>query len=336
MITRKCPIQTLLIVAVTALGLAVWHSSPAQSQDAVVDSAKQAEAKAAMEAAADSARKISESRAAGANRARQQRQADTTGKTQAVDTSAVKDTRRAVRENAAIAPKPLANENDTSKASVPDTTVNTATAVPGDSAKPQDTSAVVESTPEKPKTPVDPTAPYKEVVFAPDEKPRVVIETALGRIVLELYPDVAPKHCQNFVYQVNEGFYDSLLFHRVVLGYLIQGGDPQGTGTGGPGYTLPAEFSTKLLHEEGTLSMARRVDPAAKSGAVEKPEFLNSAGSQFFICTARASSLDGKYTIFGKVVEGLDVVHSIEKLPVQRERPVAPVYMTRVYVEPKA
>jgi cyclophilin family peptidyl-prolyl cis-trans isomerase len=226
---------------------------------------------------------------------------------------------------------------DTVVQSVPDTGAAAPTTTQTtDTAKTPDSSAVVQATPETPKKPVDPTAPYKDVEFAPGEKPRVVIETAFGKIVLELYPDVAKKHCQSFVYQINEGFYDSLTFHRVVLGFLIQAGDPLGTGTGGPGYTVPAEFTTKHIHEEGTLSMARRVDPASKTGAAEKGEFLNSAGSQFFICTARAASLDGKYTIFGKVVEGLDVIHSIEKTVVQRERPVAPIYMTRVYVEPKA
>lgn len=175
----------------------------------------------------------------------------------------------------------------------------------------------------KPEEPVDPAAPYKNVKFAAGEKPRVVMETSMGNMVLELWPDVAPKHCQSFVYLVNKGFYDSVMFHRVVPGFVIQGGDPQGTGMGGPGYTLPAEFSTTLKHEEGILSMARTSDP-------------NSAGSQFFICLANTPHLDGKYTIFGKVVDGLDVIHKIEKTPAQRERPVTPVYMTKVYMQPKS
>jgi peptidyl-prolyl cis-trans isomerase B (cyclophilin B) len=178
---------------------------------------------------------------------------------------------------------------------------------------------------EKPKTeaaPVDPKAPYKSVTFAKGEKPRVVMETTQGRIVIELWPDTAPKHCQSFVYLVNKGFYDSLTFHRIVPSFVIQGGDPKGNGTGGPGYSVPAEFSETLLHEDGILSMARAQDP-------------NSAGSQFFICLGRLASLDKKYTIFGKVVEGLDVVHKIEKVPVQGERPVTPVVMTKVYLEKK-
>ncbi|MEW5701454.1 MAG: peptidylprolyl isomerase [Candidatus Zixiibacteriota bacterium] len=179
---------------------------------------------------------------------------------------------------------------------------------------------------EKPKTeaaPVDPKAPYKSVTFAKGEKPRIVMETTQGKIVIELWPDVALKHCQSFAYLTEKGYFDSLTFHRVVPGFVIQGGDPKGNGTGGPGYTVPAEFSQTLLHEDGILSMARRGDD------------INSAGSQFFICLGRLPSLDKQYTIFGKVVEGLDVVHKIEKVPVQGERPVTPVVMTKVSLEQK-
>ncbi|HUU46288.1 MAG TPA: peptidylprolyl isomerase [Acidobacteriota bacterium] len=166
---------------------------------------------------------------------------------------------------------------------------------------------------------VDPTAPYKSVTFAEGEKPRIIMETTMGRIVVELWPDVAPKHCQSIVYLTNKGYFDSLTFHRVVPGFVIQGGDPNGNGTGGPGYNVPAEFNA-TLHEDGILSMARSADP-------------NSAGSQFFICLGRLASLDGNYTVFGKVVEGLDVVHKIEKTPATRERPNTPVIMTKVTVE---
>lgn len=186
---------------------------------------------------------------------------------------------------------------------------------------------------QQPAKQVDPKAPYKDIQFAAGEKPRVIMETSMGKIVLELWPDVAPKSCQSFVYLVGTGFYDSLTVHRVVPGFLIQAGDPGGTGTGGPGYSVPSEFSTKLLHEDGTLAMARRVDPQLKTGSVERPEYLNSAGSQFFICLDRTESLDGKYTVFGKVVEGLDVVHRIAQTPAQRERPVAPVLLTKVSLE---
>ncbi|MBI5866882.1 MAG: peptidylprolyl isomerase [candidate division Zixibacteria bacterium] len=145
------------------------------------------------------------------------------------------------------------------------------------------------------------------------------METSMGKIVIELWPDVALKHCQSFVHLINKGFYDSLQFHRIVPGFVIQGGDPLGNGTGVPGYNVPAEFNDKL-HEDGVLSMARAADP-------------NSAGSQFFICLGRLTSLDNKYTVFGKVIEGLDVVHKIEKVKCNGERPAEPVKMTKVTIE---
>jgi len=123
------------------------------------------------------------------------------------------------------------------------------------------------------------------------------IETAKGNIVLELYPKVAPQTVNSFVFLAGEGFYDGLTFHRVVPGFVVQGGDPQGNGTGGPGYTLPAEFSD-VKHITGTLAMARTSDP-------------NSAGSQFYITLAPTPHLDGQYTVFGQVREGMDVVQSI-------------------------
>lgn len=177
----------------------------------------------------------------------------------------------------------------------------------------------------KPEAAVDPAAPYKGVTFAKGEKPRVVMETSMGKLVLELWPDVAPKHCQSFVYLINKHFYDSVLFHRIIPGFVIQGGDPQGTGMGGPGYTVPAEFSDTLKHDLGILSMARTPDP-------------NSAGSQFFICLSRerTKSLDKQYTIFGKVVEGLDIVEALGKVQTGTgDRPVTPVMMTKVYMEKK-
>ncbi|HWO57835.1 MAG TPA: peptidylprolyl isomerase [bacterium] len=177
----------------------------------------------------------------------------------------------------------------------------------------------------KPEVAVDPAAPYKHITFAKGEKPRVVVETTMGKMVLELWPDVAPKHCQSFVYLVGKHYYDSVSFHRIIPGFVIQGGDPQGTGMGGPGYTIPAEFSDTLKHDLGILSMARTPDP-------------NSAGSQFFICLSRerTKNLDKQYTIFGKVVEGLDVVEAIGKVKTgPGDRPVTPVLMTKVYMEPK-
>ena len=187
--------------------------------------------------------------------------------------------------------------------------------------KPADARAV---TP-KAEAAVDPAAPYKHVTFAKGEKPRVVMETTMGKMVIELWPDVAPKHCQSFVHLVGKHFYDSLSFHRIIAQFVIQGGDPQGTGMGGPGYSVPAEFSDTLKHDVGILSMARSSDP-------------NSAGSQFFICLARerTAALDKKYSIFGKVIEGLDIVDAIGKVKTSPgDKPVTPVLMTKVYMEKK-
>ena len=119
----------------------------------------------------------------------------------------------------------------------------------------------------------------------------------------EMYPDVAPKTVQNFVDLINKHFYDGLIFHRVIPGFMIQGGDPEGNGMGGPGYSIKGEFLSNgfkndLKHTRGVLSMARAMDP-------------NSAGSQFFIMVADAPHLDGDYAGFGKVIEGMDVVDQI-------------------------
>ena len=126
-----------------------------------------------------------------------------------------------------------------------------------------------------------------------------------GYIVLELYPDIAPNTVNNFVNLILDGFYDNNSFHRLVPGFVLQGGDPNGNGTGGPGYTIKGEFTRNgfkntLKHTEGIISMAR-----AKG--------YNSAGSQFFIMLGTAETLDGKYAAFGKVIEGMDVLRKIEK-----------------------
>jgi cyclophilin family peptidyl-prolyl cis-trans isomerase len=137
----------------------------------------------------------------------------------------------------------------------------------------------------------------------------VTLETNFGTMTAELYRDVAPAHADSFLARVNDGFYRNQVFHRIIDNFMIQGGDPTGTGTGGPGYNLPAEFS-KLEHKDGTLSMAR--------GRSE-----NSAGSQFFICLGRnrsTQSLDGKYTVFGQLIRGYDVLHSIAKVKVGPSR----------------
>ena len=119
----------------------------------------------------------------------------------------------------------------------------------------------------------------------------------------ELYPDIAPVTAKNFADLVRKGFYDGLIFHRVIPGFMIQGGDPQGTGMGGPGYSIQGEFAANgvpnpLKHERGVLSMARAMDP-------------NSAGSQFFIMVADAPYLDGQYAAFGKVFEGIETADEI-------------------------
>ena len=124
-----------------------------------------------------------------------------------------------------------------------------------------------------------------------------------GVIKLELYRDIAPVTVDNFVKLANQGFYDGLIFHRVISGFMIQGGDPQGIGVGGPGYGIKGEFAlngveNNLSHSRGVISMARSQD-------------FNSAGSQFFICHVDCKPLDGQYAAFGKVTEGMDVVDAI-------------------------
>lgn len=333
MITMTIRARLMVTAIALALGIAAICPGVAVAQtDPAADSVKQAEARAAMEAAADSARKAAEARAAGARKTPPP--PPDTNKPAVSDSAAAEGAAKAAGDVAGATVKTLEALGEAAGKSVPDTSGKPpAEASTGDTAAGQASTA---STPAEEAAPQDPSAPYKNVTFAPDEKPVVVIETTMGKLVVELWPDVAPKHCQNFVYLAERGFYDSLLIHRVVPGFLIQGGDPLGTGMGKPGYVVPAEFSSTVMHEEGVLSMARLSDPDAKGGAPEKPEFLNSAGSQFFICLDRAASLDGKYTAFGKVIEGMDVVHKIAKTPAQRERPVTAVYMTKVYRQQKS
>lgn len=134
--------------------------------------------------------------------------------------------------------------------------------------------------------------------------PIVIVETEKGgQIKIELYPEIAPNTVNNFVSLVKKGFYNGLLFHRVIPGFMIQGGCPDGSGTGGPGYQIKGEFSRNkfandLKHDRGILSMARSTKP-------------NSAGSQFFIMVDEASHLDGDYAAFGAVIEGMEVVDEI-------------------------
>lgn len=140
-----------------------------------------------------------------------------------------------------------------------------------------------------------------------DKNPVATIEMEDGKIIkLELYPEIAPNTVRNFISLANSKFYDSLIFHRVISGFMIQGGDPEGTGMGGPDYSIYGEFTNNqfentLLHTKGVISMARSNDK-------------NSAGSQFFIMHGDTPSLDGDYAAFGKVIEGMDVVDSIAQV----------------------
>ena len=146
----------------------------------------------------------------------------------------------------------------------------------------------------------------------------------------ELYPDIAPVSVNNFISLIQKNFYDGLIFHRVIRGFMIQGGDPQGTGMGGPGYSIKGEFSSNgvengfqndLKHTEGVLSMARSMMP-------------DSAGSQFFIMHKNAPHLDGSYAAFGKIIEGMDVVNKIAETPTDySDRPLEDQKIAAVTVE---
>ena len=158
-------------------------------------------------------------------------------------------------------------------------------------------------------------------------KPIVTIKMNTGDVMkLELYPDIAPKTVENFVSLVKKGFYNGLIFHRVIKGFMIQGGDPEGTGCGGPGYSIFGEFSDNgfkndLKHTEGVISMARSMDP-------------NSAGSQFFIMHKNSPHLDGSYAAFGKIIEGMEVVNKIAEVRTDwSDRPLEDQVMETVTVE---
>ncbi len=146
------------------------------------------------------------------------------------------------------------------------------------------------------------------------------------KIMIELYPEIAPISCENFEKLVKSGFYDGLTFHRVISGFMIQGGCPQGNGTGGPGWHIKGEFSANgvkndLKHTRGVLSMARAQNP-------------DSAGSQFFIMHEDAPYLDGQYAAFGRVIEGMDVVDEIAAVDTDfREKPITPQIMKKVTIE---
>jgi len=148
--------------------------------------------------------------------------------------------------------------------------------------------------------------------------PIVTIQMKDGGVMkAELYPEIAPESVKNFVDLASKGFYNGLIFHRVIPGFMIQGGDPEGTGMGGPGYTIKGEFAANgfkndLKHTRGVLSMARAMDP-------------NSAGSQFFIMHEDSPHLDGQYAAFGKLIEGIEVVDKIASVRTDyQDRPLEP------------
>ncbi len=155
------------------------------------------------------------------------------------------------------------------------------------------------------------------------QAPHVLLKTKFGEMEIVLFPDIAPKHVESFLKLAKSGFYNGTIFHRIIPGFMIQGGDPltkdpansNRFGTGGPGYTVPAEFS-KVPHEKGILSAARTADP-------------NSAGSQFFIMADKAPHLDGQYSVFGEVLKGVEVVDKIVGQPRDlRDNPVERIEMT--------
>ena len=160
------------------------------------------------------------------------------------------------------------------------------------------------------------------------QNPIVTIEMESGKTIkLELYPEIAPNTVANFVSLASKGYYDGLIFHRVIPGFMIQGGDPTGTGMGGPGYTIKGEF-TRNGYRENTLRHTRGVISMARSG------MPNSAGSQFFIMHADAPHLDGSYAAFGKVTEGIETVDEIASVRTDRQdRPTTEQKMCKVTVE---
>lgn len=159
------------------------------------------------------------------------------------------------------------------------------------------------------------------------KNPIVTIEMESGNIMkAELYPDVAPNTVNNFISLINKGFYDGVIFHRVIPGFMIQGGDPEGSGMGGPDYSIKGEFSdngfkNNLKHDKGILSMARTMNP-------------NSAGSQFFIMVEKAPHLDGQYAAFGKIIEGIEEADRIVSVKRDRsDKPKDAQVMKKVTVE---
>lgn len=168
-----------------------------------------------------------------------------------------------------------------------------------------------------------------EVRTPPKELPvATIVFKDYGTVEAELYPHIAPNTVNNFISLANSGFYDNLTFHRIIKDFMIQGGDPEGTGMGGPGYSIKGEFTENkfkndLKHTEGVLSMARSQNK-------------DSAGSQFFIMTKDTPSLDGKYASFGKVISGMDIIHEIENVETDvNDKPVKDVVIESIKIDTK-
>jgi len=173
------------------------------------------------------------------------------------------------------------------------------------------------------------TSENEETRTPPKELPvATIVVKDYGTIEAELYPHIAPNTVNNFISLANEGFYNGLTFHRVIKDFMIQGGDPNGNGTGGPGYAIKGEFSNNnfkndLKHTEGVLSMARSQNK-------------NSAGSQFFIVTKDQPGLDGEYATFGKVISGMDIVHKIEDVQTDaNDKPIKNIVIESIKVDTK-
>ncbi|OGO05262.1 MAG: hypothetical protein A2Y60_04860 [Chloroflexi bacterium RBG_13_54_9] len=150
--------------------------------------------------------------------------------------------------------------------------------------------------------------------------PIAIMETSMGTIKFKIYENKVPTTAANFIDLANSGFYDGLIFHRVIDDFVIQSGDPTGTGTGGSGTTIPLEINSELTHGDGAVGMARGSDP-------------NSATSQFYICDKAQHGLNGKYAVFGQVIEGMDVIRAIAAVPVDsKDKPLQDVVITRITI----
>ena len=183
------------------------------------------------------------------------------------------------------------DENSATGTPAPPTAPATAEATAG----PTPTNDCPNPTEEAPEASVKTYDSAPEQIIDPEKSYTAVIHTERGDFTMTLRQDLAPKHVNSFVFLARDGYYDGVTFHRVIPGFVAQAGDPSGTGSGGPGYTVPAEFTTEVPYTEGVVGAARTNDP-------------DSAGSQWFVTLAEASSLNGQYTVFAQVTDGIDVV----------------------------